>query len=180
MTDIHGEFSAASVVALARQSASVPSTVAGASAGLARPVAAVLAGLAAVLAAEVLLVLIATRGHFVYALEAAYTHRDWWWFVCIIIQPLIRFEAAGMLVADVLTFVAFRGRETGASRDSNEGRRSSRRLAALQSPPSLVHSHIYRTSDPCGYPSSGDPIKFPGTHRRISASTPAKAMSELR
>jgi hypothetical protein len=33
---------------------------------------------------------------------------DWWWFVCIIIQPIIRFEAAGMLVADALIFVAFR------------------------------------------------------------------------
>ena len=33
---------------------------------------------------------------------------DWWWFVCIIVQPLIRFEAAGMLVADALIFVSFR------------------------------------------------------------------------
>ena len=33
---------------------------------------------------------------------------DWWWFVCILIQPIIRFEAAGMLVADALIFVAFR------------------------------------------------------------------------
>src|SRR5215468_4391895 len=42
--------------------------------GLARPLAAVLAGLAAVLAVEIFCLLIATRGHFVYALEAAYTH----------------------------------------------------------------------------------------------------------
>jgi hypothetical protein len=33
---------------------------------------------------------------------------DWWWFVCILVQPLIRFEAAGMLVADVLIFLSFR------------------------------------------------------------------------
>jgi hypothetical protein len=33
---------------------------------------------------------------------------DWWWFVCILIQPIIRFEAAGMLVADALIFTAFR------------------------------------------------------------------------
>ena len=33
---------------------------------------------------------------------------DWWWLVCILIQPIIRFEAAGMLVADALIFVAFR------------------------------------------------------------------------
>jgi len=33
---------------------------------------------------------------------------DWWWIACIIIQPLVRFEAAGMLVADALIFVAFR------------------------------------------------------------------------
>ena len=33
---------------------------------------------------------------------------DWWWFACILIQPIIRFEAAGMLVADALIFVAFR------------------------------------------------------------------------
>jgi hypothetical protein len=33
---------------------------------------------------------------------------DWWWFVCILVQPVIRFEAAGMLVADVLIFLAFR------------------------------------------------------------------------
>jgi hypothetical protein len=33
---------------------------------------------------------------------------DWWWIACIIVQPLIRFEAAGMLVADALIFVAFR------------------------------------------------------------------------
>jgi len=33
---------------------------------------------------------------------------DWWWFVCILVQPIIRFEAAGMLVADALIFVAFR------------------------------------------------------------------------
>lgn len=35
-------------------------------------------------------------------------HCDWWWFVCILVQPLIRFEAAGMLLADVLIFLAFR------------------------------------------------------------------------
>lgn len=33
---------------------------------------------------------------------------DRWWLACIIIQPIIRFEAAGMLVADALIFVAFR------------------------------------------------------------------------
>ena len=33
---------------------------------------------------------------------------DWWWFACIIIQPVLRFEAAGMLVADVLIFLGFR------------------------------------------------------------------------
>jgi hypothetical protein len=33
---------------------------------------------------------------------------DWWWFACIIIQPIVRFEAAGMLVADALIFIAFR------------------------------------------------------------------------
>jgi hypothetical protein len=33
---------------------------------------------------------------------------DWWWIACIIIQPIVRFEAAGMLVADALIFVAFR------------------------------------------------------------------------
>ncbi len=33
---------------------------------------------------------------------------DWWWFLCILVQPLIRFEAAGMLVADVLIFLSFR------------------------------------------------------------------------
>jgi hypothetical protein len=33
---------------------------------------------------------------------------DWWWFACILIQPLLRFEAAGMLVADVMIFLAFR------------------------------------------------------------------------
>ncbi|HEX3501100.1 MAG TPA: hypothetical protein VHT04_17410, partial [Stellaceae bacterium] len=33
---------------------------------------------------------------------------DWWWFVCILVQPIIRFEAAGMLLADVLIFLAFR------------------------------------------------------------------------
>jgi hypothetical protein len=33
---------------------------------------------------------------------------DWWWFVCILVQPLVRFEAAGMLVADVLIFFSFR------------------------------------------------------------------------
>jgi hypothetical protein len=33
---------------------------------------------------------------------------DWWWFVCILVQPLVRFEAAGMLVADVLIFLSFR------------------------------------------------------------------------
>ncbi len=33
---------------------------------------------------------------------------DWWWFVCIIVQPLIRFEGAGMLLADGLIFVGFR------------------------------------------------------------------------
>jgi hypothetical protein len=33
---------------------------------------------------------------------------DWWWFVCIIVQPLLRFEGAGMLVADALIFIAFR------------------------------------------------------------------------
>jgi len=197
-----------------------------------RPLAVILAGLATVLAAEVALVLIATRGHFVYALEAGYTHLalaqhiaqgqyglfpgeaaapsssilfpfllaalsglglgtflplainvsatlaigifatflarecaipisripslslfiltaviaialdlpglaitglehslhiamtvvylvglvrfvtnrrcDWWWIICIIVQPLIRFEAAGMIVADALIFLAFR------------------------------------------------------------------------
>jgi len=241
MKDVHGEFREASVAALARQSTSIPlagpagpsgSIAALRERGLARPLAAVLAGLAAVLAAEILFVLIATRGHFVYALEAAYTHLalaeqiaqghyglvpgeaaapsssilfpfllaglkflgfgtmlplainlastlaagifavllaetcgiplraipsprlllvtavvaigldlpglaitglehslhvamtvayllglvrfvirgrcDWWWIVCIVIQPVIRFEAAGMLVADALIFVAFR------------------------------------------------------------------------
>jgi hypothetical protein len=33
---------------------------------------------------------------------------DWWWFVCIIVQPLLRFEGAGMLLADALIFVSFR------------------------------------------------------------------------
>lgn len=33
---------------------------------------------------------------------------DWWWIACIIIQPIIRFEAAGMLVADALIFAVFR------------------------------------------------------------------------
>ena len=33
---------------------------------------------------------------------------DWWWFLCIIIQPLIRFEGAGLLLADILIFVYFR------------------------------------------------------------------------
>jgi hypothetical protein len=33
---------------------------------------------------------------------------DWWWFVCILVQPIIRFEAAAMLVADVLIFIGFR------------------------------------------------------------------------
>ena len=33
---------------------------------------------------------------------------DWWWFACILVQPLLRFEAAGMLVADVMIFLAFR------------------------------------------------------------------------
>jgi hypothetical protein len=33
---------------------------------------------------------------------------DWWWIACIIVQPLIRFEAAGMIVADALIFLAFR------------------------------------------------------------------------
>ena len=33
---------------------------------------------------------------------------DWWWVLCIIVQPIIRFEAAGMLVADALIFVLFR------------------------------------------------------------------------
>jgi hypothetical protein len=33
---------------------------------------------------------------------------DWWWFLCIIIQPLIRFEGAGLLLADGLIFVCFR------------------------------------------------------------------------
>ncbi|MGV7216973.1 hypothetical protein [Bradyrhizobium sp. UFLA05-112] len=37
-----------------------------------------------------------------------YGRCDWWWFVCIIVQPIIRFEAAGMLVADTLIFIAFR------------------------------------------------------------------------
>jgi hypothetical protein len=33
---------------------------------------------------------------------------DWWWIACIFIQPILRFEAASMLVADALIFVAFR------------------------------------------------------------------------
>lgn len=33
---------------------------------------------------------------------------DPWWFAVILIQPLLRFEAAGMLVADVMIFLAFR------------------------------------------------------------------------
>jgi len=33
---------------------------------------------------------------------------DWWWFLCIIIQPLIRFEGAGLLLADILIFAYFR------------------------------------------------------------------------
>jgi hypothetical protein len=33
---------------------------------------------------------------------------DTWWFICIIVQPLLRFEAAAMLVADALIFVGFR------------------------------------------------------------------------
>jgi hypothetical protein len=33
---------------------------------------------------------------------------DWWWILCIIVQPIIRFEAAGMLVADALIFIFFR------------------------------------------------------------------------
>ncbi|MBV9655038.1 MAG: hypothetical protein JOZ42_10800 [Acetobacteraceae bacterium] len=33
---------------------------------------------------------------------------DWWWIACIIIQPIIRFEAAAMVVADALIFVFFR------------------------------------------------------------------------
>jgi hypothetical protein len=37
-----------------------------------------------------------------------YGRCDWWWFACIIIQPVVRFEAAGMLVADALIFIAFR------------------------------------------------------------------------
>ncbi|MDB5397897.1 MAG: hypothetical protein JWM91_5403 [Rhodospirillales bacterium] len=33
---------------------------------------------------------------------------DWWWFLCIIVQPLIRFEGAGLLLADGLIFVCYR------------------------------------------------------------------------
>ena len=33
---------------------------------------------------------------------------DWWWIAVIIVQPIIRFEAASMLVADALIFIAFR------------------------------------------------------------------------
>ena len=33
---------------------------------------------------------------------------DAWWFAVILVQPLLRFEAAGMLVADVMIFLAFR------------------------------------------------------------------------
>jgi hypothetical protein len=33
---------------------------------------------------------------------------DGWWIACIIIQPIIRFEAAAMVVADALIFVWFR------------------------------------------------------------------------
>ncbi len=240
MKEIHGESAEASADFASPRPASIgviadssgPGGLTGPDRGWTRPLAVVLAGLAAVLAAEILCVVIATHGHFVYALEAAYTHLalaqqiaqghyglvpgeaaapsssilypfllaglkflglgtklplainiastlaagvfavllaeacglplkgipplrlflvtavaaisldlpglavtglehslhvamtvayllglvrfvirgrcDWWWFACIIIQPIIRFEAAGMLVADALIFVAFR------------------------------------------------------------------------